>query len=105
MDVFQLRKGMLEGEFTSLDLVNVFSDRCYIIGRGLNLSTQENFRTAQQMAKEKDLEREMAMKIGDDEVKKLGLMHGIPISVKDSIYQKGKLSTFGLAYLCEELSL
>jgi hypothetical protein len=38
---------MLEGEFTSLDLVNVFSDRCYIIGRGLNLSTQENFREAQ----------------------------------------------------------
>jgi Asp-tRNA(Asn)/Glu-tRNA(Gln) amidotransferase A subunit family amidase len=32
-------------------------------------------------------------------------MHGIPISVKDSIYQKGKLSTFGLAYLCDELAL
>jgi Asp-tRNA(Asn)/Glu-tRNA(Gln) amidotransferase A subunit family amidase len=57
------------------------------------------------LAKEKDLEREMAIKIGDDEIKKLGLMHGIPISVKDSIYQKGKLSTFGLSYLCEELAL
>ena len=32
-------------------------------------------------------------------------MHGIPISVKDSIYQKGKLSTFALAYLCDELAL
>jgi Asp-tRNA(Asn)/Glu-tRNA(Gln) amidotransferase A subunit family amidase len=32
-------------------------------------------------------------------------MHGVPISVKDTIYQKGKLSTFGFAYLCEELAL
>jgi hypothetical protein len=46
MDVYQLRKSLIEGEFSSLDLVNVFSDRCYIIGRGLNLTTQENFRTA-----------------------------------------------------------
>jgi hypothetical protein len=46
MDVYQLRKSLIEGEFSSLDLVNLFSDRCYIIGRGLNLTTQENFRSA-----------------------------------------------------------
>lgn len=39
MDVNQLRKSLIDGEFNSLDLVNLFSDRCYIIGRGLNLTT------------------------------------------------------------------
>ena len=29
-------------------------------------------------------------------------MHGIPISVKDVIAQKGFLSTVGCAYLCED---
>jgi Asp-tRNA(Asn)/Glu-tRNA(Gln) amidotransferase A subunit family amidase len=28
-------------------------------------------------------------------------MHGIPISVKDFIMQKGKLTTYGLANLCD----
>lgn len=46
LDVFELRKGLLNGDFTSVDLVNLFSDRCYRIGRGLHLTTQENFRTA-----------------------------------------------------------
>ena len=32
---------------------------------------------------------------------KLGPLHGIPIVVKDSIYQQGKVSNFGMAYLCE----
>ena len=57
------------------------------------------------MAKEKDKERKEAKQKGEEAVKKLGLMHGVPISVKDTIYQKGKLSTFGLAYLCDEFAL
>jgi Asp-tRNA(Asn)/Glu-tRNA(Gln) amidotransferase A subunit family amidase len=57
------------------------------------------------MAKDKDKEREQAIQKGEVAIKKLGLMHGVPISVKDTIYQKGKLSTFGLAYLCDESAL
>lgn len=57
------------------------------------------------MAREKDKEREEAKVKGEEAIKKLGLMHGVPFSVKDTIYQKGKLSTFGMAYLCDELAL
>lgn len=50
----QLRKGLFEGKFTSVDLVNVFGDRCQRIGRELNLSTEENFNKSLEMAAEKD---------------------------------------------------
>ena len=50
LDVLQLRKGLFNGDFTSVNLVNVFSERCYTIGRGLNLTTQENFKTALRIA-------------------------------------------------------
>jgi Asp-tRNA(Asn)/Glu-tRNA(Gln) amidotransferase A subunit family amidase len=56
-DVTQLRAGLIEGRFTSVDLVNVFADRCYRVGRKLNLSAQENFEEALELAKQKDLER------------------------------------------------
>ena len=34
----------------------------------------------------------------------LGLMFGIPFSVKDLINQKGFLSTVGCAYLCDDFA-
>ena len=98
MGVDQLHEGLINGQFTSVDLVNVFGQRCYTIGRGLCLTTQEGFQTALITAEEKDDERKELLRKG----KKLGLLHGIPISVKDFINQKGKLSTFGAAYLCDE---
>jgi len=51
------------------------------------------------LAAEKDQERTEAKAEGLE----LGLFHGIPISVKDVIFQYGKLSTFGFAYLCEDV--
>ena len=45
----------------------------------------------------------MALDLGEEAVSKLGLMHGVPISVKDTIYQKGKLSTFGFNFHCEDI--
>ena len=40
---------------------------------------------------------------GQAEIDKLGLLHGIPFSVKDLIDQKGKLSTLGCAFLCNDV--
>ena len=40
----------MEGEFTSVDLVNVFADRCYSVGRELCLSAQENYEEAMLLA-------------------------------------------------------
>ena len=52
-------------------------------------------------AKQKDAEREQAIKEG--EVDALPIMHGVPMSVKDIINQKGHLSTIGTAFLCERV--
>lgn len=51
LDVQGLRRGLLNADFTSVDLVHVFADRSYKIGRELCLSAQENFEEALIMAK------------------------------------------------------
>ena len=52
------------------------------------------------MAQQRDEELAKAKEEGKEE--ELGLMHGIPFSVKDLINQKGFLSTVGCAYLCDD---
>lgn len=93
---------MIEGQFTSVDLVNVFGDRCYRIGRDLCLSAQENFEEALVLAEQKDKERKEAVAKGWKFIKELPLMHGIPMSIKDQIHQKGKFSSVGFAHLMDE---
>jgi len=85
-----------------VDLVTVFAERCQRIGRALNLSTEENFTQALGMAMKKDLELAKAKKEGKEN--ELGLMFGIPFSVKDLLKQKGFLSTVGCAYLCDDFA-
>ena len=46
MDITQLREGLMKEKFTSVDLINIFGQRCYTIGRQLCLSTEENFEEA-----------------------------------------------------------
>ena len=99
MDVSQLRQGLIEKKFTSVDLVNFYADRCYVFGRKLSLTTSENYKSALAIAKEKDEQLEKALADGEE----VGPMHGIPISVKDFIEMKGKLSTFGMTYFCDDL--
>lgn len=48
------------------------------------------------MAKKKDEERKQLLSDG----KKVPIMHGIPIAIKDNISQNGKLATVGCAFLC-----
>jgi hypothetical protein len=61
LDITKLKSGLLEGQFTSVDLVNVFADRCYRVGRSLCLSAQENFLEALVLAAQKDEERVAAI--------------------------------------------
>ena len=83
MDVTQLREGLMTGRFTSVDLVHVFAQRCYTIGRQLCLSTEENFEEAFTEAAVKDAERQQALRDGIAD--QLPPLHGIPISIKDLV--------------------
>ena len=57
---------------------------------------------ALKIAEQRDEELRMFRDEGEEAMdEKLGPLHGIPIVVKDSIYQQGKVSNFGMAYLCE----
>ena len=67
MDVRALQSELRKGSFTSLDLVKIFGDRCQRIGRALNLSTEENFTQAMEMAKELDQQRDKAREEGGAE--------------------------------------
>ena len=87
MDATRMREGLIKGEFTCEDLIKVFSDRCHRIGRGHNLTAQENFLGALRMAKERDEELQALKDEGEEAMEeRLGLLHGIPIAVKDCIY-------------------
>ena len=103
MDVAALRQGLLEKEFTCVDLVNIFGKRCMTIARGLNLTSQENFRAALKLAEARDEELNKAIEEGEEAVANLGLMFGIPFSVQDPINLKGKFSTYGMKYLCDQM--
>ncbi len=50
----------IKGEVTSVEIVSVYSQRCYTIGRKLNLVAEEYYQEALEIAKEKDLETEKA---------------------------------------------
>lgn len=60
LDVKQLREGLVKGTFTSVDLVSIFGQRSYQIGRALNLSAEENFQQALKLAAQRDAELEEA---------------------------------------------
>ena len=55
MDCTELRLGLLNSEFTSVDLVNYFGNRCQTIGRQYGLTCQEIFIEAMDKAEICDL--------------------------------------------------
>lgn len=64
----------------------LYAHRSFQIGRGLNLTTQENFLGALKIAEKRDEELRMLRDEGQEAMmEKLGSLHGIPIIVKDSI--------------------
>ena len=97
MDCTQIRQALLEGKYTSIDLVHYFGNRVQTLGRELNLTTEELFEDAMKLASIRDMERKEAIEKGETE--KLPFLHGIPISIKDLFDMKGTLSTVGCAML------
>ncbi|CDW80081.1 amidase family protein [Stylonychia lemnae] len=102
LDVSQLREKLLYGEVTSEQLVHIFANRSYTIGRRLGLTAEECFDEAIEEARKKDKEREEAMRNEKDHL--LPLLHGIPIAIKDMLQQKGKRTTVGTQFMMDNIS-
>jgi len=51
MDVDELRQGMIDKEFTSVDLMRIFGSRCQRDGRDLNFIIYESYSDAMVLAK------------------------------------------------------
>ena len=85
----ELLDAMKSKEFTSVDVVSVYIQRSVIHGRALNATTEEFFEEALAAARQSDLKRAAG--------KPIGLLEGIPISVKDCFDQINADSSCGLA--------
>ena len=101
-DVEELRKLQISREVTSADIVAVYSQRAHTIGRQLNLVTEEYYNEALIEAKKKDEELTKALK--ENKVSSLGRLHGIPVSIKDHIGEKGRISTVGAEHFADFIS-
>ena len=62
----------------------IWRERCYTIGRKLNLVADQYYEEALEIAVIKDSETQKAIKSGT--TANLGLFHGIPVSIKDHVF-------------------
>ena len=90
-----LRNVQISGEATSLDIVSVYCERAWTVGKNLCMTADECFVRALDMAKERDSLRERYISEGKDLNEALPPLHGIPFSVKDHIYVQGTYCTVG----------
>jgi hypothetical protein len=65
MDVYQIRKALMEKKYTSVDLVHYFGNRCQTLGREMCLTTEELFESAMKLAEKCDKERTDAISNGE----------------------------------------
>jgi Asp-tRNA(Asn)/Glu-tRNA(Gln) amidotransferase A subunit family amidase len=82
--VADLKNCLWKEEFTSVELLTVLINRAVDLARKMNWSCDENFEEALENAKKCDKQRLEAKKAGKDQ-DSLGLLHGIPISIKDHV--------------------
>lgn len=101
-DVEDLRQMQIRREVTSADIVAVYSHRAHTIGRQLNLVTEEYYSEALEEAKVRDAELAKALKEGKAQT--LGKLHGIPVSIKDHIGEKGRITTVGTEFYADHRS-
>lgn len=86
----ELAKAIRSREITSTEAVSTYILRAYTLGREYSLTAEENFASALAQAQR-----------CDDLLSKgtvLGVLHGVPISVKDHISQLGCTSSAGVAW-------
>ena len=88
-DVAAVRQGLLDGRFTSVDLVNFYGARTQRLGRDLCLTAEELFAPAMELAEKCDAERQAS--------KDLPYLHGIPVSIKEQFVMEGTTTTIGCA--------
>ena len=93
-DATNMRKLLNKGIVTSEQILNFFYYRTCTIGLYLELIAEVDYRNALMKAKECD---EIIKRTPLEERDNLGLLFGIPISVKDVFVQKGMDSSNGLA--------
>jgi len=84
------------------DIVSIYCQRSYTIGREYGLSADEVFEQALEMADQKDKLLELAIREGKTD--ELPLLFGVPISVKDLIELKGTRNTLGCDYLANNIA-
>ena len=68
---------------TSVEIVSTFAERCHTIGRKLNLVCEEYYNEALEIAAKRDKETSNAIR--ERKTATLGLLHGIPVSIKDNV--------------------
>ncbi|WCN36241.1 amidase [Aneurinibacillus uraniidurans] len=88
LSAIELAKGIRNGEFTSLEVVNSFIERIESKNKDINAIAVPLFEKARVEAKKRD---EMAAR-GEF----LGSLHGVPVTVKESIHVAGTPSTWGI---------
>lgn len=87
MSAFNMREAIKTQELTSQDITETIIERIEKINPTINAYCTPTFDLARDMANKADL----AVKKGE----KLGLLHGIPTSIKDLVMMKGIRTTFG----------
>lgn len=92
-DATSLLAGLLAGLLKSVDVVTAFCKRAAIAQQLTNCLTEIFFEDA--IARAKELDDYL-----DREGRPMGLLHGLPISLKDSFKVKGYDASLGVAALC-----
>jgi fatty acid amide hydrolase len=90
----EIVQGIKQGRFSCVEVMATYIQRAITIGRDLKLTAEEPFEEALRLAYELDIKL-------SDNPESCGILHGLPISLKDNISQLGCCSSAGLACRCE----
>lgn len=90
----EIVQGIKQGNFSCVEVMATYIQRAITIGRDLQLTAEEPFEEALRIAYEYD--RKLL-----ENPESCGILHGLPISLKDNISQLGCCSSAGLACRCE----
>lgn len=101
-NVQELRTAIFAQKVSVKEVVSYYCQMAYTIGRKLNLTADERFSEALKEAEEKDKQLQKCIKDKLNPEKELGLLFGIPISVKDQLYVKGTITAMSVPSRAEK---